>query len=240
MAENSSAGTSPENRSAHNRRALTSKSDGGTAVKKAQHAVLGACLALPFLCAAGSASAAPPQNGHYIYVPPGATVVVLPGPVAAAAPVDAVTAPMAFPVASLIAQQQAMMQRMIADMNAMFAAPMPGPRQLIQAAMRGTPPMWAGTAGPGSGVILTSVGSGNGVCSETITYGYPANGGKPQVHVTRSGNACGGAFAATGPGHAVQSPAVQHAVPVTPAGAPPRLWTAGDPPRPIQPGDPRT
>jgi hypothetical protein len=210
-------------------------------MNKARHGVLGAVLALPFLCAAGSASAAPPQTGHYIYVPPGATIVVLPGAIPIAAPVGVATAPMPFPVASLIAQQDAMMQRMIADMNAMFAAPMPRPQQFLQAAMRGMPQMAPGSAGPGSGVILTSVGSGNGVCSETITYGYPANGGTPQVHVTRSGNACGSAFNATGPASVVQSPAVQqHGVPMTPAGAPPRLWTAGDPPHPIQPGDPRS
>lgn len=204
---------------------------------KGHQAILGAVLALPFLCAAKSASAAPPETGHYVYVPAGATVVVLPGPAVPAAPVSVSQAPMAFPVADLpvarmIARQDAMMQRMIADMNAMFAMPMPSPQQFITAAMRGMP-----RPGPGNGVFVTTVSSGNGVCSETITYGYPANGGKPEVHVARSGNACG---AMTMPGdRPVATPISPYAIPGTPpVSAPPRLWTARDTARPIGPATP--
>lgn len=200
-------------------------------MNKPRNALLGACLALPFLCAAGSASAAPPASGHYIYIPAGATVVLLP----AAVPPPVAVAPMAVPVASLIAEQQAMMQQMIAQMNAMFAMPMPDPQQLMQAAMRGMP-----QTAPGSSVMLTAVGSGNGMCSETITYAYPPNGGAPVVHVTHSGDGCGRTFNATGPAHIKGSPAVQRGVPARPAGAQPRLWTAGDPPHLIGTDDPRS
>jgi hypothetical protein len=201
---------------------------------KGRQAVLGAILALPFLCVAESATAAsPPSGGHYVYIPPGATVVVLPGPPMAAPAVNISPAPMAFPVARMIAAQNAMMQRMIADMNAMFAMPMPDPQQVIAAAMRGMP-----QPGPGTGVFLTSVSSGRGVCSETITYNYPANGGRPQVHVAHSGNGCGAAT--------VQGPAIPAAAPIAPRTIPnmappsasPRVWTARDTARPIAPADP--
>ncbi len=197
-------------------------------MQKGQQAILGAILAIPFLCAGGSASAAPPAAGHYVYVPPGATVVVLPEPAMTTTAVGFSAAPMPLPVASMIAQQDAMMQRMTADMNAMFAMPMPDPQQLIRAAMRGMP-----QAGAGTGAFLTSVSSGDGVCSETVTYRYPANGGKPQVHVTRSGNGCG---AVTMPGSAspVATPVAPRTVPsMAPTGSPPRLWTASDTARPI-------
>jgi hypothetical protein len=202
-------------------------------MQKGQQAILGAVLAAPFLCAAGGASAAPPGAGNYPYVPPGATVVVLPEPTMTAAPIGSSAAPMAFAVAGMIAQQDAMMRRMIADMNAMFAMPMPDPQQLIQAAMRGAP-----QAGAGSGVLVTSVSSGDRVCSETVTYGYPANGGKLQVHVTRTGNGCG---LVTMPGSA--SPVATPLAPppsMAPAGSPPRLWTASDAARPIGRADRHT
>jgi hypothetical protein len=201
---------------------------------KGQQAVLGAILALPFLCVARSAGAAPPQTpGHYVYVPAGATVVVLPRrAMTAAAPAYVTSAPMGFPVASMIAQQDAMMQQMIADMNAMFATPMPDPQQVFEAAMRGMP-----QPGAGADVFLTSVSSGNGVCSETITYDYPANGGKPQVHVARSGNGCG-AVTMQAPASPVAAPIAPRAIPnMVPPSPPPRVWTARDTARPIGPAN---
>lgn len=201
-------------------------------MNKASNALLGAALALPLLFAAGGANAAPPPGGHYIYVPAGATVVVLPGPAPVAVPVGVPMTPTAVPVASLIAQQQAMMDRMVADMNAMFSMPMPSPQQMLQAAMHGMP------MAPGNGLVLTSSGNGVGVCSETITYGFPANGGKPQVHVTRSGNACGPA-AATGPADVVESPIAPHPVAPVTRPLPTRMWTASEPAHPIGPADPR-
>jgi hypothetical protein len=197
-------------------------------MKKRQQAILGTILAVPFLCAAGSASAAPPAADHYVYVPPGATVVVLPAPAMTAMPVAVTEAPMVFPVARMIAQQNAMVQRMIADMNAMFAMPMPDPQELIEAAMRGMSP-----AGPAIGVFVTSVSSGSGVCSETVTYGSPASGGMPEVHVTRSGNGCG-TVTMPAPASPVATPVAPHAIPgMAPTSSPPRLWTASDTARPI-------
>ncbi len=200
---------------------------------KGQRAILGVILALPFLflCAGKSASAAPPPTGgHYVYVPAGATVVVLPRLATTAAPAYVTSAPMGFPIASIIAQQDAMMQRMIADMNAMFATPMPDPQQVFEAAMRGMPQPGAGT-----GVFLTSINSGHRVCSEAITYDYPANGGKPQVHVARSGNGCG-AVSMQAPASPVVAPIAPRAIPnMAPPSARARVWTARDTARPIGP-----
>ena len=203
-------------------------------MQKGQQAILGAVLALPLLCGAKNASAAPPlSSGDYVYIPAGATVVVLPGPAMTAPPVNISPRPMAFPMASMIAAQDTMMQRMIADMNAMFAMPMPDPQQVLAAAMRGMP-----QPGRGTGVFLTSVSSGSGVCSETITYNYPANGGKPQVHVARSGNGCG-AVTMPGPATPAAAPISPRAIPnTTPPRAAPREWTARDTARPIGPADP--
>jgi hypothetical protein len=80
------------------------------------------------------AQTAPPAAGHVIYVPPGPTVVILPGPGSAASPnVVNAGAPEAMPMMRLIAQQQAAMQQMFADMNAMFP-PMPDPNAMLRAA----------------------------------------------------------------------------------------------------------
>ena len=125
------------------------------------------------------------------------------------------------------------MRRMMADMDSLMATPMPDPQQMIRSVMQGMP-----QAAPGSGIVMTSMSSGNGVCSETITYGYPANGGKPQVKVTRSGNGCGAATPSAPVGMMQAMPAPQ---PVMPSPAAPnhrRLWTIGDPPHPIATGTP--
>jgi len=203
-------------------------------MRKGQQAVLGAILALPLLCAAKDASATPPPSGgNYVYVPAGATVVVLPDPAMTAPPVNISPAQMAFPMANVIAAQDAMMQQMIAEMNAMFAMPMPDPQQVVAAAMRGMP-----QPGRGTGVFVTSVSSGRGVCSETITYNYPTNGSSPQVHVARSGNGCG-AVTMRGPATPAAAPIAPRAIPnLAPPSAPPRVWTARDTARPVGPAHP--
>src|ERR1700749_3629398 len=89
-------------------------------MKTLRNTLLGACLALPLLAATGQAQTILTQ-GRTITVPPGAVVVILPGPGTVAMPRRPVTAaPAAVPVMQLIAQQQAAMQRMMARMNAMF------------------------------------------------------------------------------------------------------------------------
>lgn len=196
-------------------------------------AMLGACLAVPLVLSTGTARAAQPADGHYVYVPAGATVLVLPGPGFAVMPAGAAMTPADFPVARMIARQEAIMDHMLADMDSLIATPLPDPRQIIEAAMNGIP-----QAAAGSDVIMTSLTSGltsgNGSCSETITFGYPAIGGKPQMKVTRSGNACG-AVTTSGPATVVQTPAA--APRNIPAAGPgthgPQLWTIGYPPHPV-------
>jgi hypothetical protein len=77
--------------------------------------------------------------------------------------------------------------------------------------------------------VITEVSTGNGTCSQTITYSYPPNGGRPIVHVSQSGNGCG-AVHVNGPVRvqAAQPVAphwIQPTVPV-PTSPQPRLWQA--------------
>lgn len=173
----------------------------------------GALLAASLLVAT-PAFAAQPESGHYVWVPSGTSVVLVPN--APAQQID-------FPVARMIAQQEAEMRHMMADMGSlMLSVPMPDPSRMIQSVMEGLP-----RVAPGTGVVVTSISTGNGTCSQTITYGYPVNGGQPTVQVSSTGNACG-AIHSSGPIQAVQpTPAPQQ-----------RLWTIGYPPHPIRTGVP--
>jgi hypothetical protein len=185
----------------------------------------GALLAASLLVAA-PAVAAQPDGGHYIWVPPGVTVVLV--PTVPAVPID-------FPVARMIAQQEAMINRMFADMDSLLATAMPDPGRMIRSVMQGVPP-----AMPGSGVVVTSISTGDGTCSQTITYGYPGIGGQPTVQVSSTGNVCG-TLGATGPIGVTQS--VPTPQPVVPAPVGPRherLWTVGYPPHPVTGTPPRT
>ncbi len=173
-------------------------------------ALLAASLLLP---AAAPALGAPQEGGHYVWVPPGSTVVLVR---AAPAPVD-------FPVGRMIAQQDAMIQRMMADMDALMAMPMPSPDQMIRSVMSGMPQV-----GAGSGVVVTSITTGNGTCTQTITYG-PQTNGQPVVKTSSTGNACG-TVQPSGPIGVTQKPSV--------ARPKERLWNVQYPARPIAP--PRT
>jgi hypothetical protein len=167
------------------------------------------------------ALAAQPEGGHYVYVPPGATVVMLPAAASPALQAD-------FPVIRMMAQQQAMMQQMMAGMDSMMATPMPDPEQMIRSVMDGMPRTL-----PGSGVVLTQISTGNGTCSETIVYGAPGANGQPQVHVTRTGNACG-VITTTGPIGVTQTvPAPQPIAPTTTTPPQDRLWHVSYPARPV-------
>jgi hypothetical protein len=177
-----------------------------------------ALLAASLLVAA-PAVAARPEGGHYVWVLAGATVVLVPAETAT--PVD-------FPVARMIAQQEAMMHRMFADMDSLMAMPLPDPDQMIRSVMQGVPQV-----APGTEVVVTSISSSNGTCSQTITYGYPGNGGQPQVKVSSTGNACG-ALRSAGPIGVTQP------VPM-PQPRPPRherVWTIGNPPHLLRTGTP--
>ncbi len=205
----------------------------------ARNALLGACLALPLAAYGGSAIAGPPSGPQTITVPPGAVVLILPGTAGMTPPaISAARLPAGDPLLRMVAEQNAMMRNMMAQMNAAFAQPtwpftQPWPVQMdrtIQAAFGGLP-----TNVPGAGMVVTSFSGGLGVCSERMTYVYPANGTNPQVTVTRSGNACG-ALGVTGPRNVMQATPAQP--PEAPTAAPshgPRLWTVSDPPQQITP-----
>jgi hypothetical protein len=177
-----------------------------------------ALLAASLLVAA-PAIAAQPDGGHYVWVPAGATVVLVPA--APATPVD-------FPVARMIAQQQAAMNRMIADMDSLMATAMPDPEQMLRSVMQGMPQV-----APGSGVVVTSISTGSGTCSQTITYGYPGVGGQPTVKISNSGNACGTLRPSDRIDVMQPQPEPRQVVPAAPATPRhERLWTVGDPPHP--------
>lgn len=199
---------------------------------KLRTALLGASLAIPAAVFASTAFAEPPDGSRTIVVPPGATVLILPGP-GAVPPSPEMTATAApagqDPFLQLVAEQDAMMRTMMADMNTAFAQPA-WPAQLdsmIQAALRGGMP-----GGTGAGMVFTSMSAGPGSCSERVTYAYPARGGKPQVTVSRSGNACG-ALAPNAPLGVAQpvpapAPRMPEASPAEPRRAP-HLWSVSYP-----------
>jgi hypothetical protein len=174
------------------------------------------------LFVAAPAVAAQPDGGHYVWVPAGSTVVMLPATQATQAD---------FPVAHMIAQQAAMMDRMFADMDTLLATAMPDPDQMIRSVMQGIP--------PGSDVVVTSFSTGNGdTCSQTIAYGYPGNGGQPQVKVSSTGNACG-AIGSDGPVGVMQTlPMPQPIAPAPVAPRHSRVWTISYPPHQVTTGTP--
>jgi hypothetical protein len=153
---------------------------------KLRNSLLGACLALPLAGLGAAALAASPECASQR---PDAIAVVLPS-----AGVTQVADAQAL---RLIADANAMFRRMDTEMNAMAAQmnalaamplELPTPQQVIQAGFGGAPLI---SIAPGNGVVFTSVSNGRATCSETITYSYPANGGRPIVRVSENGNACG-------------------------------------------------
>ncbi len=189
-----------------------------------RNAMLGACLAVPLAAFAGSARA---DDGRTIYVPPGAMVVIVPGPGAVATP-NVVNAglPNETPMIRMIAEQQAMMQRMVADMNAMFP-PMPDPAATLRAAM--------GTGAPLNVAIMPLAG-GHGVCSQSISIVNRGDGSAPIVHVAQSGDACGALGVSKPQGVNVVPPPAEPAIP--PHG--PKVLEIGYPPHPVSGTPPRT
>jgi hypothetical protein len=175
-----------------------------------RNSLLGACLALPLAAFTAHAQQA---GGQTIYVPAGATVIILPGP-GAAPNVASARAPGEIPMMRLIAQQEVAMQRMMADMNAMFA-PMPDPNVLLRAAFG---------AGAPFNMAVMPMGGGHGVCSESISIVESGNGAAPIVKTAQSGDACG-AFGISKPQGVNE---ISPAVPVTPLHAP-RLVEASYP-----------
>jgi hypothetical protein len=163
-------------------------------MKTIRNALLGSCLALPMLAAAGHAQTIVREHGQTITVPPGAVVLIIPAPNAttglpATATAMSQTAAMLQPqtpamlqpqtaaMLRMIAQQQADMQQMFAQMNALFP-PMPAipnQSQLFRAAFGAGGPMLTMTAGPG-------------VCSQSVTI---VQHGNSAPVITRSESGCG-------------------------------------------------
>ena len=108
------------------------------------------------------------------------------------------------------------------------------PRQMIRSVMQGMP-----QAAPGSGMVMTSISSGNGDrAARRSPTAIPANGGRPQVKVSRTGNACG-ALMSSGPvGVTQKAPAPRQTMPAPVAPRHGRLWTIGYPPHPVASGTP--
>ena len=103
-------------------------------------------------------------------------------PVAVLVPVREALAPVGT-VADLFAQQDAIMDRMMADMRRLDAVPaMPDPARAIEAAFGGMP--------GASSVVFSSFSAGSGSCSRTVTY-QDRGGAAPVVKVSQTGDACG-------------------------------------------------
>ncbi len=189
-----------------------------------RNALLGACLALPLLASTGRAQPAQPDGGRMIYVPPGATVVILPGSGVAAAPnLAAAGTPEALPIMRLIAQQEAAMQRMMADMNAMFP-PLPDANAMLRAAFGSGAPL---------NVSVMPLAGGHGVCSQSISIVDRGNGSAPIVKVSQAGDACG----ALGIGKPQGVNEIRPAAPALPPHGP-QVLEIGYPPHPVTNGIP--
>jgi hypothetical protein len=151
---------------------------------------------------------------------PAAILVMLPAPgdsltadpaLWAAQGFDVVTPPPG-EIYRLAADREAAFERLISSARAMADMPvwLVGANRAIEAALAGTP-----LAGPGqvSGIVVTSVTSNAGSCSERMTYSYAGNGTAPKITVSKLGEAC----PAGSPFDAGRSPAV---VPRPPAARP--------------------
>jgi hypothetical protein len=183
-----------------------------------------------FLCAASVA--VPALLGHaamsqQIFTDPsGSIVVILPGPSGSAVtPVIQAASPASgdrTAVEQLVAQQDAIMARMMADMDAMFA-PMSDP--------------FAGVNGMLARVMSGSgLNGGNGmVCQESISVSYDGSGAKPLVKVSRSGNGCG-EMSPTPAGTVPEAPNWTAPVPSAPRAAPPGVLEVKSPESLVPPG----
>src|SRR5690349_8640155 len=122
-------------------------------------------LTAGLLMSGPAAMAASPDGGHYMWVPDGAVVVV--------------PAPTVVPLARMIAQQEEMMQRTFADMDSLMATALRHPDQMMRSITQSMPQLPTGST-----VVVTSITTPRGTCSQTITYGYPGYGREPVVHVS--------------------------------------------------------
>jgi hypothetical protein len=129
---------------------------------------------------------------------------------------DVVT-PQASEIYQLAADREAALDRLIASAQAMADVPvwLVGPNSAIESAMASMP-----HSGPGevSGVVVTSMTSGAGMCSERMIYSYSGNGAPPKVSVSKSGNCpAGSPFGSAGGG---SNPAIPPPMPAAHPNAP--------------------
>ena len=119
----------------------------------------------------------------------------------------------------LVADQQAALARLVSSAQALADAPIwvVGPGPVIDAALAG-PQFGRGV----SGVVMTSVTSGAGSCSESFLYSEPGTGAPPQVEVKRSGDCGTGTPAITG-----RQPSVLPASPAPPPNQPRLIEASG-------------
>ena len=96
----------------------------------------------------------------------------------------------------LVADQQAALAQLVASAHALANAPIwvVGPGPVIDAALA-APQLGRGEV---SGVVMTSVASDAGSCSESFFYSDPGTGAPPKVEVQRSGDCGTGTPAITG------------------------------------------
>jgi hypothetical protein len=96
----------------------------------------------------------------------------------------------------LVADQDAALARLVASARTLGDAPiwLVGPSPVIDAALA-TPQLGHGGV---SGIVVTSVTSNVGSCSESVFYADPGNGAAPKVEVRRSEDYAAGARAAAG------------------------------------------
>jgi len=134
---------------------------------------------------------------------PAALVVLLPGddglardPELWAAQGFDVLMPQPADLVRLAAERQATMERLLASAHALADAPIwvVGPRPFIDAGLA-APQFGRGV----SGVVMTSVASGSGRCSESLFYEDTGTGAPPKVEISRLGD-CGAGMPAIG-GH---------------------------------------
>jgi hypothetical protein len=186
-----------------------------------------AAAVVPTATADTSANTAP---SPYVYASgqgaPAAVLVFLPDDDEALARDPALWAAQGFDVViprpadlyRLVADQQAAMAGLIASAHALADAPvwLVGPGSLVDAALEA--PQLRGAAV--SGVVMTTVTSNTGSCSESLFYSDLGNGGPPKVQVRRSGD-CG----ASEPGATGRQPSL---VPASPSSRPnaPRIIEA--------------
>ena len=139
-----------------------------------------ASVALPVALGCGGVAAAQ----QIVNVPPGFTLVLVPSPGAAPQIIDAREAaspPVALmPIERMFAEQRAIMARMTADMNSLFA-PTANPLTRIDALIQRM----------GMPELATSPASAGSYCAESVSVSYAGPGTAPLVKVSHSGNGCG-------------------------------------------------